>query len=164
MKHTELSDGFVQLLDQQSELIEQMAGHETELQEAVGERDWQRLESLMQRMSQLSDAIVAVERRRNEVYTALAMEFGGEATFARVLTMLPVEERQRLSAAYRRLKVAVLGLQSRTAGMDAYLRATMSTTRGVLQELYPEQTSRGYSRDGQGQFNTASAVMVDRAL
>lgn len=164
MKYTELCDGFVQLLNQQAELIEQMATHEKQLQEAVGERDWPRLETIMLEMSHLSEAIVEVETRRNDIYTALALEFGGEATFARVLAILPAEERQRLSAAYRRLKVAVLGLQSRTAGMDAYLRATMSTTRGVLQELYPEQTSRGYSRDGQGQFTTASAVMVDRAL
>jgi hypothetical protein len=118
---------------------------------------------MLPQMTQVSEAINEIEEQRNQQFVEISAEFGGEESFARVLSQLPGELRGELSAAYRSLKVAVLALQSRTAGMDSYIRATISTTRGVLQELYPEHMASGYSRDGQGRFGTAPAAMFDHA-
>lgn len=155
---------FVELLNHQADFIGRLAEYEGELQQVVSARDWKRLESLLPEMNRIGEAVNELEERRNAMYNDIATAVGGAETFARIVSRLPQELRGELSGAYRRLKVAVLALQSRTNGMDAYIRATISTTRGVLQELYPEHTSRGYSRDGQGRFDTAAAVMVDRAL
>lgn len=155
---------FVELLDQQASLIGELAEREGELQELVGRRDWPALESLLPRMTRISEAVAAVEEQRNDLFLAISAALGGEASFGVVLSRLPQDLRVQVSTAYRRLKVAVLALQSRTAGMDSYIRSTVSTTRGILQELYPEHTARGYSRDGQNRFNAAPAVMVDRGV
>ncbi|MFO8042559.1 MAG: flagellar export chaperone FlgN [Alkalispirochaeta sp.] len=163
MEHTHAIHRFIDLLNQQAELIGQLASYEGTLQEVVAQRNWAQLEQMLPVMTQVSEAINEIEARRNEQFSEIAATLGGEESFARVLSRLPEELRSELSSAYRALKVSVLALQSRTAGMDAYIRATISTTRGVLQELYPEHMSSGYSRDGQGRFGTAPAAMFDHA-
>lgn len=163
MEHTHAIHRFIDLLTRQAELIGQLASYEGTLQEIVAQRNWAELEQTLPVMTQISEAIQEIEEERNEQFSEIAASFGGEESFARVLSRLPEELRGELSAAYRALKVAVLALQSRTAGMDAYIRATISTTRGVLQELYPEHMSHGYSRDGQGRFGTPPAAMFDHA-
>jgi len=164
VKRSHAIEPFIALLNRQAELIGELATYEGSLQEIVSQRDWNRLEQLLPEMTNISEAVNRIEEQRSDMFAEIAASVGGEVSFARVVSRLPEDVRTELSTAYRRLKVAVLALQSRTAGMDAYIRATMTTTRGVLQELYPEHTSQGYSRDGQGRFDTASAVMVDRAL
>ncbi len=163
MEYTHAIHGFIELLNRQAELIGQLASYEGTLQEIVAQRNWAELERTLPVMTQVSEAINDIEEQRNEQYAEISASMGGEESFARVLSHLPGDLRGELSTAYRSLKVAVLALQSRTAGMDAYIRATISTTRGVLQELYPEHMSRGYSRDGQGRFGTPPAAMFDHA-
>jgi len=163
VEHTHAIHGFIDLLTRQAELIGQLASYEGTLQEIVAQRNWAELEQTLPVMTQISEAIQEIEEERNEQFSEIAASFGDEESFSRVLSRLPEELRSELSAAYRALKVAVLALQSRTAGMDAYIRATISTTRGVLQELYPEHMSHGYSRDGQGRFGTPPAAMFDHA-
>ena len=164
MKDAHTIETFVGLLDHQADLIAELANQEAALQEVVAARDWRRLEELLPRMTEVSEAISSVEAQRNDMFHEIAASVGGEVSFARILQRLPEHVRSELSRAYRRLKVSVLALQSRTAGMDSYLRSTIATTRGILKELYPEHTAHGYSRDGQGRFGTAPAVMVDHAL
>lgn len=164
MNNAHAIETFIGLLDRQADMIGELAEYEGALQDIVSNRDWRRLEGVLPQMTAVSEAINTIEAERNELYAEIAASFGGEESFARVLSRMPIEFRQALSGAYRRLKIAVLALQSRTAGMDSYIRSTISTTRGVLQELYPEHTAHGYSSDGQGRFGTAPAVVFDRAL
>lgn len=161
MNTTQAITTFVALLERQAALIEELAAHEAALADVVARREWMELEKLVPRMTAISEAIGQTEEERNALYSQISAALGSNVSFARVLALMPEELRTAVSQAYRALKVAVLRLQSRTSSMDAYLRSTISTTRGVLKELYPEHAAAGYSRDGQGNFGGAAAVMVD---
>lgn len=164
MKQTEAFGLFVRLLGEQTEMIDMLGEKQAELQQLVAEKKWDEMEQLVPRMTQLSEAIASIEAQRNEAFAEIAASFGGVESFANVLSRLPEEIRRQVSERYRALKIAVLRLQSRTATMDAYVRSSMSTNRGVLQELFPEHATSGYTREGHGHFSTASAVVVDREL
>lgn len=164
MKETNTMTSFLEVLERQTILIDQLARDEAELQRAVADRDWACLEDLVPRMAQLGEEINDAEATRNELLADLAASLGHNLTFSQVLARIPAEVRTGLSERYRALKIAVLRLQSRTSTMDAYLRSVIGTTRGVLRELYPEQMEHRYSRTGHGQFSGATAMMVDSSL
>ena len=164
MKDTNPIRTFVTLLERQAALIDELAEREADLQTLVTKGAWDELETLIPEMTDLGEAINEAEEERSAVYGEIVAAVGGERSFAYILSRLPIELRAALSAAYRRLKVAVLRLQSRTSTVDTYLRSSIATTRGVLRELYPEHASVGYSRSGHDRFGAGSPVMVDRAL
>ncbi|MDA3948824.1 MAG: flagellar export chaperone FlgN [Spirochaeta sp.] len=164
MKQTEAMGRFLELLNEQTDLIEALGERQAQLQTLIADKDWEQMERLIPEMTRLSEATAAVEAQRNEIFAEISASFGGVQSFAHVLTRLPGELRHEISRRYRALKIAVLRLQSRTATMDAYVRSSMSTSRGVLQELFPEHATSSYTRQGHGQFSTSSAVVVDREL
>lgn len=155
---------LLRLLDEQTELIERLGQQQETLQSIIAEKDWNRMERLVPQMTGVSEAVARVESQRNDALGELSAAAGGVESFAQLLNRFPPDLRHAISVRFRALKIAVLRLQSRTATMDAYIRASMSTSRGVLQELFPEHASSSYSRDGAGSFSTASAVVVDHEL
>lgn len=162
MNQTQAVAQFLTLLDRQTVLVDQLTQYERQLHDAVGGRRFDDLEDLIRRMIAKSEQIADVEEARNQVYQDLALSIGGSHTFARILEALPPDVRHEFSHRYRALKVAVLRLRSRVSSMDAYLRSSIATTRGVLRELYPEHSTSGYSSDGQDRFATAPALVVNQ--
>ncbi len=164
MKQTTAIHLFLELLERQTTLIEELTEKQTTLQGLVVRKDWTGMERLVPEMTALSEAISRVESKRNDVFGELSASFGQVNSFAHILIHLPEEIRSAISRQYRALKIAVLRLQSRTATMDAYVRSNMSTNRDVLRELMPEHSTNGYTREGRGHFSTASAVVVNHEL
>ncbi len=162
MKTTTRIDIFLVLLERQTALIDKLAVRELELQQKVADRDWTAVESLIEEMTRISEAIAQVEEERNDTFLELAYALGGDSSFSSVLSRLPGDARESLSQRYRELKVAVLRLQSHTANMDAYLRSSLATNRTVLRELFPDFAAPGYSSDGQGRIESGTALMVNQ--
>lgn len=169
MDMAESKSAFVQTLWRQAALMEELSLQEEALQQAVQERQWERLQETMKLMTQKSEELTGVENERIAAYEELMNALGrsdkndGDA-FSDVMAHLPEEIRGEISEAYRALKVAVLQLKSRTGGIDTYLRSTISTMRGVMRELYPEHTTPVYSRTGTRSYTGGQALMVDHHL
>lgn len=155
-------ENFLVLLERQTSLIDTLTRHEVRLQQTVADHDWTTVETLIGEMTSVSEQLAVAEEERNNAFLEIAFSLGGETDFAVVLSRLPAEVRQTVSQRYRELKVAVLRLQSHTANMDAYLRSTLATNRGVLRELFPEHAAPGYSSDGQGRIEAGTALMVNQ--
>lgn len=153
---------FRGILLQQTELLTALSQQEQHLQAVVADRDWPQLERLLPSMEAVGVEFQRLETRRQVVYTEMQFAAGGEQSFAALLKSFPGDEREKISAAYRGLKVAVLRLRSQTAGLDTYLRSSIGTLRGVLQELYPEHASTVYSRDGFGGYPSGQAMVLSR--
>lgn len=154
---------FLTALERQTELMNSLTTLEEELQTIVAERRWDDLQMHLPRMTRVSDHIADAEEQRNDAFLDLALACGVGSAFPDVLAALPDEARAAISSRYRALKVAVLRLGNRTASMDAYLRSTIATNRGLMRELYPDQSPSGYSRDGAHTAGTA-ALVVDRHM
>lgn len=164
MKDIHILQDFIAVLDRQTALINELSEMELELQKIVADRNWERLSQVVPRMTVVSDAINESEELRAEIARDLSRMAGPGMLFSELLRRLPTEARVAVTERYRNLKIAMLRLRSRSSNIDSYLRATISTQRGVLKELYPDRTSPGYSSSGDGTFSTAPAMVLDHTL
>ncbi|WP_146049397.1 MULTISPECIES: flagellar export chaperone FlgN [Alkalispirochaeta] len=158
------TDRVLECLREQALLMDRLATGQQHLQQAVVLRDWERLESVLEEMNLLGEALAGKENERDQAFHDLAQALGCRRSLSAILAELPRETRAEVSQAYRALKVAVLRLQSHTASMDTYVRSSMATNREVLRELFPEWAAPGYSRTGQGNMGpeaAGTALMVN---
>ncbi len=81
-----------------------------------------------------------------------------------VLRRCNEEERRELNDTFRRLKIAVLRVQSGSRGIRSYTTEAVETTREVLHELFPGDTQGQYSRDGEKRYGTQRALILDHSL
>ena len=164
MKKIRALQDFVVLLGRQTALINELSEMELQLQSIVADRKWEDLSLVVPRMTEISEAITAVEEERNDAVRELTRAAGPGIQFTELLRRLPPEVRGVITERYRELKIAMLRLRSRSSNIDSYLRATISTQRGVIRELYPDRTTPGYSKSGDGTFQTAPAMVLDHTL
>ena len=150
----------------QIELLEQLADRERELQNALLERNWQMLEEVIQEMNELARTIQQADQMRAERFSHLCRQIGlGEQSgMAEVVARLDTDDATRLRALFRRLKVAVMRIQSLTGGIDAYVASTTATMRAFLDESFPERRGTIYGRDGNADNGAGHAVVIDRHL
>lgn len=162
MYNTEALQEFATALADQARLLNELADGQSRLRDAVAARDWDALDGLLPQLTEVGRTAGQAEQRRSRALDRIAGD--RKRTFSAVLAELPDEHRKRVSAGYRDLKVAVLRLKSHTNQMDSYLRSSITTTRSVLRELYPEHASGSYTAEGQGTFQTAAAMMVNKRM
>ena len=171
MVETQALTRFTQLLTRQAEEIEKLALVCSQLQHAVEQREWGEIEQGLRLVGEASERVERLEEERYEDYHRLvaACEVSSRTNdervpFGRLLSHVPEPFREGLSRAHRALYAAVIRFRTRIAITENYLRASITTTRAILGEMYPEHTSSGYSARGERHFETARAVMIDRCL
>ena len=162
MDDTEALHEFVTALSDQARLLNELADGQSHLRDAVAARDWDALERLLPKLTEVGRTADQAEQRRGRALDRITSY--GRRDFSIVLGELPDEHRRRVSDGYRELKVAVLRLKSHSRQMETYLQSSIATTRAVVRELCPEHASGGYTPDGQGTFQTAAAMMVDKRM
>lgn len=152
------------LLKREVELLEDFAGDERRLQNAMMDREWGLLEELVSAMSEASEEILSVEQERHECFTRVQEEVGcdGDDGFYDVLAALGVDDRDELAEFYRRLKVAVMRVQALTGGIGTYVTSATSAIREVIDELYPQRKGRTYSHQGVHATPDDRAMVFDR--
>ncbi len=161
MKDSSPAKTVILLLSQQTELMNRLESMQRQLQGEVEKRNMQTMEELIPVMTGISEEVATLEEQRNSAFLDLSIQLGCSGDLAGVLARIDPATRNALSQAYRELKIAVLRLQGSTAMLDTYLRTTVMTGRSILTELFPEHTSGRYAKDGQGEFHSTSAMMIN---
>ncbi|MFP4373484.1 MAG: flagellar export chaperone FlgN [Spirochaetaceae bacterium] len=154
------------LLKSEVELLEDFARQEQELQNAIVEREWDRLEGIVNEMTEASQSVLSVEQERHECYTRVRRDFDcpPNSSFYDFAAKLDLGDRMEISELYRRLKVAVMRVQALTGGIGSYITSATSAIRDVLDELYPQRKGRIYSRAGHHSVPDDRAMVVDHHL
>jgi hypothetical protein len=166
MEESRAIDQLTEALHREVELLEAIAEDEKRLHSLLSNRDWVELERCLSRLNSLSGDVLQAEDRRNTAYERLrsTLEVEEDERFYDVLERLPVEERSELSELYRRLKVAVIQVRSVTGGIDTYVTESTQTMRSVLEELFPEQKGKIYSRSGRSNRADERAIVLDHHM
>ena len=153
------------LIRQEIEKLDELAGAEHKLQKCVLDKNWAELEEIIRRMRDISAEISHIENSRNIVFCEIRDTFGIIETngFYDVLTKLDPEERVDLAALYRRLRHSVYAVRSITGGIDTYITATISTMGRILEELFPARRMRLYNKSGSSR-NTEHPMVFSRCL
>ncbi|MFW5801256.1 MAG: flagellar export chaperone FlgN [Spirochaeta sp.] len=157
---------FQNSLQQQVHLLEELAGYEQRMQHAVIMRDWPELEIAIQEMYALSDCIYSCEHVREKEFARLRSALGlpEDVRFSVVLGNLPQEHRHEIASLYRRLKIAVLRVQTLTGGIDSYVSSTVENMQQIVEEVFPGTRGSIYSRDGNLQGKQPPAMVVNHHL
>jgi hypothetical protein len=165
MEHAVLRD-LSSTLERQIAILTEVSDAETELQRSVVDRAWPAVESAIALLGELADRFQSLERERAEQFGRLAEDLGqrDHASFSAVLTALPPEERKSLADQHRRLKVALFRVRTLGQGVDAFIGALATTTRGILEELYPTRKGKLYGRSGRVSDPEDWALVVNRSL
>lgn len=153
-------------LAKQAETLLEFGRLEQELQDAVLERDWPAMDSLVPRMEGLSRELAALDTRRDALFGQAKAAVGvpQNAAFGEFVQRLDEADRRDLTALFRSLQVSVLRVKSVTRGIDSYVRGSLKTTNDVLGLVFPDQRGTIYSRHGRRSPADGRAMVLDRHL
>lgn len=154
------------VLERQIGELERLARAETDLQRAVTDRDWQAAEALIDELRKTAEGFSQLESARHDAYRALLDSVGArrDMPFPVALGRLDEDSRRTLTDLYRRLKVALFRVRSISEGLDAFVATLMTTTRGILEELYPTRKGRMYGPRGTVSGTEDWALIVNTNL
>lgn len=166
MEYNNQIERLKRALEREVVALEELAASEQELQPLLGQRDWVQVEKHIAALNSLSEDAMSAENEREHAYAELKSTLGAEegARFYDVLEHLDVEARSELAELYRRLKIAVVQVRGVTGSLDTYVSVSTATVRGVLDELFPDQKGKIYSRSGQANRADERALVLDRQL
>lgn len=155
-----------ELLAAQADAMLAFGAQEQELQAAIMNREWSKIDSLVPQMQRRSSELEATDAARHEAFAVAKAELGlpAGASFLGFLERVDEEDRRELTALYRSLQVSVLRVKSVTRGIDSYVRGTLRTTNEVLGEVFPDQKGTMYSRRGKRSPADGRAMVLDRHL
>ncbi len=155
-----------ELLAAQAEAMLAFGAQEQELQSAIINRDWSRIDVLVPQMQRQGAELEALDARRNAAFAAAKSQCGlsDNAKFQEFIERVDEEDRRELTTLYRSLQVSVLRVKSVTRGIDSYVRGTLRTTNEVLGEVFPDQKGTMYSRRGKRSPADGRAMVLDRHL
>ncbi len=157
---------LVELMSQQSEKLEAFALLQQGLQKAIVARDWDDLESSMDRLNEFSSELELIESERirwaREITGSLGLPDSTPVSELRV--HLSKADSRQLMRAQRGLEISIMKVRGVTGGIDAYLAGAVRMNRDVLNQLFPDQRGTMYSRRGQRAQADNRAIVVDRKL
>ncbi|AFG36887.1 flagellar export chaperone FlgN [Spirochaeta africana] len=157
---------FQNSLQQQVQLLESLAGCEHRMQQAVMRKNWHELDESLHQLQTISEEIHRCEQDREQSFASLCRQLNlpESSRFAQVVGHLPDENRREITSLYRRLKIAVLRVQTITSGVDAYINTTVETMNQIVEEVFPGARGSVYSRDGSVYGKQPPAMVVNHQL
>lgn len=156
-------DGFHKILLQQTNLFEELAKHQSKLQNLVFSKDYHLTEQNIYEMNKLSKKIQSGEHKRDLAFKNLLAEhqLAEHTDFTSFLETVDPVPRRALSQAFRSFKAAVFHARTLNEGIKAYTSSYMEVLGNIIDELYPggsTYTAQGLRR------TTAQAMVLDHSL
>lgn len=154
------------VLTRQAQTMLTFGEAEQELQRAVIDRDWNRMERLVAHLEQLSRDAESLDAERHDLIMEAKSELGvnADASFPELLERLPASDREDLTALFRSLQISVLRVKGLTRGIDSYVRGSLRTSNEMLGTVFPDQKGTLYSRRGRRAPADGRAMVLDRRL
>jgi len=157
---------FREAIETEITLLECVATRQNDLRKHLVERNWPELDRVIKDLERVSGEVAQIEERRVSLAHAIVAHdpAAQQPGIRAILRRAGSEERAALNDAYRRLKIAVLQVQSGARGIKSYATEAIDTTREVLHELFPTDTDGQYARDGVKQRGAQRALILDQTL
>ena len=161
-----LSVKLTDLMNRETELLNEISAEEEKLQKVLRENNWEKMERIIALLNPLSIKMESVEEERNKIYLKLKAKLGKSEDdgFYSVAIHMKEHTREECLGAYRRMKIALLRMQGITAGIDQYVTTVGDTSRAVLEEVFPYRKGRIYSNRGCEKPVQADPMILNRHL
>lgn len=166
MEKVSLANNLIDLMAEETLLLEDFGSREEEIRACISSNNWNDLTLTIQHLSPLAEKIEQVEKTRDEAFSALRSVCGEkeDASFYHVVFHLPERERDISVELYRKLKLAAIRIQSITLSIDSYVRTVSGTVRQILEEIFPYQKGKIYSKHGGSVDSQAEPMVLNTRL
>lgn len=161
-----LSIKLAELMEQETELLNNISHEEETLQQALRTASWEKMEVIINNISPMSLKMEKVESDRDKVYQKLKVQLKkrDEDGFYSIAIHMKGKTRENCLGGYRKMKVALLRMQGVTAGIDQYVRIVGATSKTVLDEVFPHRKGRIYSKTGIEKLAQSDPMILNRHL
>ena len=156
---------FQRMLEEQTAWLQQLAKHQHDLQEAMLDKDYPRMEQSIDAMTSLANTIHHGEYDRQAAFRELLEDsnLAEKTNLASLLETFDPDVRKAMEGAFRRFKIAVFQARTFNEGIIAYSSSQMETMEDIIDEFYPDRHGGTYTADGQRQ-KTAQPLVLDHSL
>jgi hypothetical protein len=154
-------DRCIDVLDREGELLRRIVLLQGLVRGAVVNRQWTDFEDHLAALGKVGEEFEPLDRERQRYFDALSGSLGetgrdaaepaavpGEGGFYGLVSRLPREKREELSARYRQVKLEVLKIKLETEALERYLNEGRATVAAFLDAVFPDRKGRLYSRRG----------------
>ncbi len=157
----------VQVLKQETALLERLAAAQEVVKNAVFTREWADMETMLGRLDAYGQEFVAMEQNRERIFADLGRFFGPDSMhtgFYAWASRLAPAERRELTDLYRRLKLDTLKVRLANEALTYYLADARATITGFLEAAFPDRKGRLYSRQGTQVHAEMRSIVLDRSF
>jgi len=165
MEYYELKEELKNIFAAEAEMLNNFASEEQILMKDLQQKDWTNLNAHIKNLNEIGTHIENLETRRNELWQNLMMRVNSVSTppgFYRFVSELTGTEREDWITRYRKLCVAVVRVQAITSRMDNYVSTNLGSLRGILEEIFPHQKGKIYSKKGYSQNSEQKSLLVNK--
>ncbi|MFP4363941.1 MAG: flagellar export chaperone FlgN [Spirochaetia bacterium] len=149
---------------QQITLIQQFSECERDMHTYLVQKSWEKLQMTISQLSGYAEKIRKYEDIMAEGIGELKESYGmkPDDTIYRLLLHLPAEERDEWAALFRALRIAIVKMSTLTAAVDSYLQTNMQSLKGMLDEVFPHQKGKIYSKSGYTRNSEGDAMLINK--
>jgi hypothetical protein len=146
-----------EILLREIDLIQQVAGLQNGIREAVLGRNWTDFESHFSALGGIKAEFTALESIRERL-------FSDSARFYTLAAHLPPEQRAELTAIYRSLKMETLRVQVAGESLMEYIAEARATIAGFFEIAFPDRGGKMYTPHGVPVSHDMRSVVLNRAF
>lgn len=154
------------IIEEESLLLEKFHSEEKKLKGYLGEKDWVKLQSILENIDRLSVGLALVEKERNRCFTAFCRQLTASEglSFYSMVAHLPNDLKANLTEKYRNLKLQVLKVQGVTRNIESITSTLSDTIRNTIEELYPYRKGKIYSSRGRAREGQMNPLVLNEQL
>lgn len=133
--------------------------------DALAERDWQALQSCMNRLDEIARRLGELEKIRAAVEAEIRSEYGCcDQGLYHLALFIPEPERTSLTDIYRKLKVSAMRARFENRASGEYAKGSSELLGSVLEELFPEKRGKIYGRSGRAVTAGHDALVLNTGV
>jgi hypothetical protein len=157
---------FIKDMKAEAAVLKSFARLEDEMQNLAGNKKWESIEPVIQNLQDKAQKLNKIEDNRCASFRALKQKLGApaDATFLKILPLIPSEKRDELLKAYRELKIAVFSVKGASARLTYYFKSIEQSFKKVLGELFPHRKGKIYAKDGRAKKVPDDTLLLNKHL
>ncbi len=148
------------LMEQELDLLNNIAIASVPLKESLHRRDWKTLEDSFKKLEELGNLLGELEEKRVTVSKLIS----DEDNLDYLANQLDTEMRARFKELQCDLRIRLQTVKSRITGITRYADSRYSFSRDVVKTLYPSTRGQAYNRHGHAASGETESVVLSRHL
>ena len=161
------------ILLREHELVQEAVSVHEKLSQAVISREWASFNGYASVMNEIENKLVSLEDERSLLFSSFEAIvrnnfLGGakddKSRFYTMVSVLPENQRNDLTAIYRSLKLETLKLRTANEALIAYMAGIKSTLKEFFEITFPDRAVKMYTKDGTHHSHDMRSMVLNQSF